>query len=177
MLAFVASPFLVLAVLVYAMAASFERGPRMHAPPIGAGAGETGGANALGEAMFGSGVRGIPAEQLARGVVLVVRDASGRAGAASPIRIVTNEGLWRLDRALAMEWREDGSWEAQLPPGERGRVPLEFRFVLGDGMREVDPSGAPVGARRLPLVEDDGVEGALVFEFEVAGFGGGAPGS
>ncbi len=45
---FVLSPLAVLAVLVALIAISLERGPRMHEPPVGAGAGHTGMSNEFG---------------------------------------------------------------------------------------------------------------------------------
>ena len=67
MMAFIASPLVVLVILVYAILLAFERGPSMVAEPVGAGAGQTGGANAIGQSLFGtgdSGDLGIPAERI-----------------------------------------------------------------------------------------------------------------
>jgi len=164
-------------VLVYAMSVAMERGPSMVAEPVGAGAGGTGGANALGEAMFGaggSGETGIPAEQAARGVVLVVRDGSGLAREDRPLYLVTNHGGWESAHALPLTLGEDGVWQIRLPPPEPGRTdPLAFRFVLGlEASPELDDAGEPVGERRLPRVSERDAEGAepLVYDFVARAF-------
>lgn len=182
MLGFVAAPFVVLAVLVYGIVLSFERGPSMVAEPVGAGAGDSGGANAVGESLFGSGdaFRGIPAEQTARGAVLVVHDASGVAGEDRPVLVLTNHGRWAVDQALAMTLREDGAWELRLPAPVAGEPEaLAFRFGVAGGeagggvLFERGEAGGSVGARRLPRVKEAEAVGdePLVFEFVVRGFG------
>ncbi|MBK7404348.1 MAG: hypothetical protein IPJ41_06845 [Phycisphaerales bacterium] len=178
MLAFVAAPVVTLAVLVYAMTAAMEHGPSMVAEPVGAGAGRTGGANALGERLFGgSGDLGIPADQTARGAVLVVHDGSGRAGPDRPLLLLTNHEGWRLADALTLTQREDGAWEIRLPPPRAGENDaLAFRFVLGpEGLPEVDESAEPVGERRLPRISQEQAVGEvpLRYEFAVRGFGAG----
>jgi hypothetical protein len=184
MLGFIAAPFVVLAVLVQGIAISFVRGPSMSAEPVGAGAGDSGGANAVGESLFGAGggregaFRGIPAEQTARGAVLVVRDASGVAGEGRPVLVLTNHGRWEVSAALTMTHRDDALWEVRLPaPTAAEPEPLAFRFaVLGDDGRPrwaSDEAGEPVGERRLPRVSEAEALGdrPLVYEF-VVGFGG-----
>jgi hypothetical protein len=177
MLAFIASPLVVLAILVYAMSVAMERGPSMVAEPVGAGAGKTGGANALGESMFGaggSGEIGIPAERAARGVVLVVRDESGLAGEQRPLHLVTNHEGWAVSDDLRLARRGDGTWEIRVPrPGPGQTEPLAFRFVLGEqGLSELDEGGEPVGPRRLPRVGDAEAVGEepLVYHFSVRAF-------
>lgn len=54
---FLMMPFVLVAALLYAFSATTQR---MHAPPIGAGAGHTGGANALGELLAGNTTTGKP---------------------------------------------------------------------------------------------------------------------
>lgn len=174
MLAFIASPLVVLAILVYAMTVAMQRGPSMVAEPVGAGAGATGGANALGESVFGSGPSGIPAERAERGVLLVVRDESGHAGDERPLSLVTNRSGWSVERALPLSRREDGAWEVRLPAPEPGQTePLAFKFVLGPGgAPELGETGEPVGERRLPLVSEAEAAGdePLIYEFVTRGF-------
>jgi len=172
MLAFIAAPLVVLAVLVYAMTIAMERGPSMVAEPVGAGAGRTGGANALGEALFGRDASGsgIPAERAARGVVLVVHDESGMASEARPLLLVTSWTGWTEPQA--MRPRGDGAWEVRLASAPDDR-PLAFRFELGPGRApEVDAAGEPMGERRLPRVSREAAEGPepLVYEFRVRDF-------
>ena len=52
-LCFVMSPLAVLAILMWLIAMAIERGPQMENQRIGAGAGNTGGANAIGDIMAG----------------------------------------------------------------------------------------------------------------------------
>jgi hypothetical protein len=148
----------------------------MVAEPVGAGAGRTGGANALGEAIFGHGEGGgVPAELTERGVVLVVHDESGLSGPDRPIQLLTNWRRWGADESLAMRRREDGAWEIRLPRRPEGILEaFAFRFALGPGGRpEVDASGEVVGERRLPRVQAEEAAGAepLVYEFRARGFG------
>jgi len=53
------APIVVMGILLYAISASLDAGTQLSAPPRGAGAGETGGANALGEML--ARPRGTPA--------------------------------------------------------------------------------------------------------------------
>ncbi len=181
MLGFIAAPAVVLAVLFYGIAISMERGPSMVAEPVGAGAGTTGGANAIGEALFGSGEagRGIPAEQTARGAVLVVRDAGGVAGAERPIVLLTNHGRWEVEAGQPLTLRDDGSWAIAIPPPRPGQTEaMAFRFVMfdtqGTPLAELDAGGKPMGPRRLPRIPEKEAVGEepLVYRFEVRGFGG-----
>lgn len=50
---FILSPLVVLTLLVLLISRSLQTGPAMEGARVGAGAGETGGANALGERLFG----------------------------------------------------------------------------------------------------------------------------
>lgn len=178
MLAFIASPLVVLAILVYAMSVAMERGPSMVAEPVGAGAGATGGANALGQALFGPAEERstVPAEQAPRGVVLVVRDQTGLAGPDRPLYLTTSRSGWEVRQDLRLRPRGDGAWEIRLPPHDpEATEPLTFRFVLGPGAAaEVDDAGEPVGARRLPRVSPAEAAGEepLVYEFTVRAFAG-----
>lgn len=179
---FIASPLAVLVILVWAIVLSFERGPSMMAEPVGAGAGAAGGANALGQAIFGRTEedegRGLPAEFAQRGVVLVVGDESGSAGPGRPIVLMTSRDGFDAAAALPLERREDGMWEIRLPPPPPGPAePLTFRFALldaaGDLLPERDQAGELVGARRLPRIrpEDAAGEEPLTFQFAARAFG------
>ncbi|MEZ6241835.1 MAG: hypothetical protein R3B57_02230 [Phycisphaerales bacterium] len=42
-------PWIIIGLLIYWIFVSFQKGPAMHEPGVGAGAGDTGGANAIGE--------------------------------------------------------------------------------------------------------------------------------
>lgn len=182
MMAFIASPLVVMVVLVYAILIAFERGPSMVAEPVGAGAGQTGGANAIGQSLFGtgdSGDLGIPAERTARGVELVVRDASGLARTDRPIVLLTNRDGFAASGALPFVQRAAGEWVLRLPaPAAEAEQsePLAFRLGLGSSggtvRLAIDEEGAITGARRLPRVPEDEAIGAtpLRYEFRVTGF-------
>ena len=182
MMAFIASPLVVMVVLVYAILIAFERGPSMVAEPVGAGAGRTGGANAIGQSLFGtgdSGDLGIPAERAARGVELIVRDESGLASPDRPILLLTNRTAFATASALPFVQRATGEWVLRLPTPdtETGQSePLAFRFALADGAGglrpAIDDEGTVTGARRLPRVtEDEAIaDTPLRYEFRVLGF-------
>ena len=179
MLGFIAAPLVVMAILIYGIVLSMERGPSMVAEPVGAGAGDTGGANAIGRSLFGSGeaTRSIPAEQTARGAMLVVRDASNLASVERPIVLLTNHGRWEVAEAWPLVPGADRSWSIALPPPVAGQAePLAFRFAILTGeelLAELDTAGEPMGPRRLPRVNEDEAVGEepLVYEFVVVGFG------
>src|SRR5262245_15401235 len=113
--------------------------PEMNAPPVGAGAGSTGGANAIGEYLaHGTAKRrdiapATPAEQppaaqapsqpsaaiptlvapesLAQGFVLVVTDQSRLAGEGSPVYLASNLNGWNpADPAWKLAPGSDGRW-------------------------------------------------------------------
>lgn len=184
MMAFIASPLIVMVVLVYAILIAFERGPSMVAEPVGAGAGQTGGANAIGQSLFGtgdSGDLGIPAERTARGVELLVRDESGLASSDRPVVLLTNRDGFAAANALPFSQQQDGTWILRLPTpaagtGAEQSEPLAFRLGLaGDGgtvRLAIDDEGSVTGARRLPRVPEDEAIGQtpLRYEFRVSGF-------
>ncbi|MCL4741039.1 MAG: hypothetical protein KJZ54_02445 [Phycisphaerales bacterium] len=165
---FLAAPILVVAGLLYAVAVSLERGVRLAAPPVGAGAGQTGGANALGEYLAGR-TRLVPAESLPGGVAIVLHDASGQSSESRPVFIVIDDA-----EPLRMARRADGAWVALL---EQRTVPgrAALRFVLGEEHApEIDGDGREVGPRRLPMTDPaarpPGAEPPTI-EFTAAGFG------
>lgn len=92
------APILVVALLCYWILTALQAGPTMVAEPVGAGAGQTGGANAIGEL--------ISEHRAGAKVVIVVDD---RTGSATP------------DRPLLLSALGTG-WEAQpLTPEGGGR--------------------------------------------------------
>ncbi len=164
---FLAAPILVVAGLLYAVALSLERGVRLAAPPVGAGAGQTGGANALGEYLAGRS-RLVPAESLPGGVAIVLHDASGQSSESRPVFIIIDDAEPRR-----MARRADGAWIALLEQRtEPGRAAL--RFALGEEHApELDAEARELGPRRLPLTDPTarppGSE-PPTFEFTAAAF-------
>lgn len=137
-----------LAVWIYSTL-EFEK-PMADAPAVGQGAGETGGANAVGE-ILGSGVERyiddrtgeaegeydrersgtVPAHQLGRGLDLAVTDATGTARPGSPLRVRLND-----TEPIEMFLSQNGAWTLsltaeQLEPFATG--PLVFTFETTDG--------------------------------------------
>ena len=95
--AYILSPIVVTVLLCWAIAVSIKEPRKMDVPPIGAGAGDTGGANAIGQLLATGSAkpktaeysgRGLPAgyaasdgspiepESLPQGFLLIVEDAS-----------------------------------------------------------------------------------------------------
>jgi hypothetical protein len=178
---FVAAPLAVLAALTHLIVVAFERGPSMSAAPVGAGAGRSGGANAIGEAIFGESdaERGVPAERTPRGVVVLVEDRTGISSPDRPVVLFRNWERFAPEAAIPMERAGEGLWRLRLPPPGPGQnEPLAFRLgvpgeVPGEYLLELDPSGTPTGARRLPRVPDDLASGEtpLEYTFVVRSFG------
>jgi hypothetical protein len=148
--------------------------PQMNAPPVGAGARSTGGANAIGEYLaHGSAKRrdGEPAEEkaspvvqkapiehlvapesLAQGFALVVKDLSGLATPESPIYLSCNLNNWNsADPAWKLVQQEGGRWQLAVAHPEKGEA-LLFKFTCA-GREEVDAKGVAVSARRLAVVD------------------------
>ncbi|MDQ7012690.1 MAG: hypothetical protein Q9O74_02200 [Planctomycetota bacterium] len=178
---FFAAPLVVLVVLAKGILVAFERGPAMVAEPIGAGAGQTGGANAIGQLIFGTGDpdRGIPAERAPRGVELVVRDETGLATTNRPILLLTNHDRFDVASAVPFVLQDTGEWLLHLPPPESEpgqEQTLAFRIGLRtiDGlvMLEQGADGRPAGVRRLPRVTEQEAVGdsPLRYRFVVRSF-------
>ena len=126
----------------------------MDVPPIGAGAGDTGGANAIGQLLATGSAkpaaaeysgRGMPLgygtgdgapvepETLPQGFLLIVEDASTKASPSSPIFLACNWNNWNpSDPAFRLEPQSDMRWRilVKRPEGRTDR--LEFKFTRGD---------------------------------------------
>lgn len=147
-------PVAVLTVLIAAIA---YKGPGgLFAPPVGAGAGRTGGANAIGELLSGRpadynahasapapagtdpGPKEVDPESLPQGFILVVEDKARLATQTSPIFIASNlYNNWNPgDRSMMLTPQSDMRWRIELPQpvqwreGKRGPK-LEFKFARG----------------------------------------------
>lgn len=183
---FFAAPLLVLVILVKAILIAFQTGPSMVAEPIGAGAGQTGGANAIGQLIFSTGDpdRRIPAERAPRGVELLVRDDANLATDANPIVLLTNYDRFDPDQAHPFVQQSPGLWLLRLPPHQTEigiDQTLAFRIALrnADGSVQLEqrPDGTPAGDRRLPRITEEQARGEspLRYRFVVHDFAKHAP--
>ena len=177
----VIGPLVVLVVLVIGIAISMQNPPKKQ-PPLGAGAGETGGANSLGQ-ILGVGAMGaesansadsansanaarasgeeipqlVAPESLAQGFVLVVTDSAKRATLDSPMYIAGNLNNWNpgsVDFKLTPQ--SDMRWRFIFdgPPKLPSGARLEFKMTRGTwDIEELDESLVKVTNRTLPMVD------------------------
>lgn len=159
-------PIVLVIVLVAGIAISMKDPPKKQ-PPVGAGAGQTGGANAIGNLMAGhtaseeetpqpDAADMVAPETLAQGFVLVVEDPTKLATLDSPIFIAGNfnnwnpgQGQYRLTPQSDLRWRYifDG------PPKIAGNR-MEFKFTRGDwALEELATDMSKIPNRTLPLVD------------------------
>lgn len=190
LIAYVLSPIVVTVMLCWAIAISIREPRKMDVPPIGAGAGDTGGANAIGQllatgsakptvpeysgkglpASYGSG-HGSPIEpeSLPQGFLLVVEDASAKASPSSPIFLACNWNNWNpSDPAFRLEPQSDMRWRllVRRPEGRTDR--LEFKFTRGDwALEELNEDLSAPGNRSLPSVDPASVKEGEPPKFEL----------
>lgn len=170
--AFVISPLVVLVLLCWAIASNIGEPRKMDVPPVGAGAGNTGGANAIGELLAHGSVKPraaapesveppaqaakqIEPESLEQGFLLIVEDKSGKASPASPIYLASNYGNWNPgDPAFKLEPQSDMKWRilVKRPAGRTDR--MEFKFARGSWeLEELNADLSPPGNRTLPMID------------------------
>jgi hypothetical protein len=136
------APIFVVGLLCYWIIASLQAGPKMVAEPVGAGAGQTGGANAIGE---------IIAEHRGHAAVtLIVEDRTGGSADAGPLLIGLEGNGWA---GVPMEADGAGRW---VWHGHAGDLRHGFEFS------RVDASGAvlhdPAGRRGLRISSGEQIE-------------------
>ncbi|MEM1331058.1 MAG: hypothetical protein AAGG07_10900 [Planctomycetota bacterium] len=172
----IAFPIAVISGLMWWIVASFDTERPMMAEPVGAGAGETGGANAIGEAIrratgadrgpegSAAGAEALRDEQdgrvppgsLGRAVELIARDRSGTARPGVPLVVLVSAADGEPFRSQ-MKLRQDGRWGVSIPAAvfEGNPTPTVAFFLERDGVRfvEVSDGGAAADARPLPLVD------------------------
>ena len=173
--AFLISPIVVTVLLCYAIAVSIKEPRRMDVPAVGAGAGNTGGANAIGELIAHGSAKPtkmspkdneppaaaqpaagqIEPESLPQGFILIVQDKSGKANPSSPIFVASNYGKWNAgDPAFKLEPQSDMRWRITVkrPAGSNERI--EFKFTRGDwALEELNADMSPPGNRTLPMID------------------------
>lgn len=167
------APFVLVAGLMYWFSMSLDTGPRMKVAPIGAGAGSTGGANAIGELLAGNkGNRAVdpgaaPAaaasgpvqpETLADGVILIVEDKSKKASQSKPIYFAGNLNNWNPgDKGFRLDPQSDMRWRLQLSKAQLEKLKgtrMEFKFTLGSWEEvEQDAKGGDIGNRTLAAID------------------------
>jgi enterochelin esterase-like enzyme len=157
---FLATPILLLVLILLGI--KYLR-PAMNAPPVGAGAGDTGGANAIGEYLAHGTTRApadapapqmIEPESLPQGFTLIVNDQAGLATPESPIFLAGSINNWNpAEPAFRLSQQSDSKWRISLPkPTVTGR--MEFKFTRGSwALEELDDALNPIANRTLPLVD------------------------
>lgn len=185
LVAWVALPVVVVGLLIYAIAVSLDSrtSQREAFPPVGAGAGSTGGVNAIGEMIAGNaanhsaGPREAPTaapggggagataagageprmvhpEELEQGFILIVHDAPKLASTSSPIFLAGTINGWNPgDARWKLEAQSDQTWRIVVP-APANRRPIEFKFTRGSwDLEELTAEMTPVANRTLPKVD------------------------
>lgn len=168
-------------------------------PPVGAGAGATGGANAIGNLLAGKpadegawrkeqppsanvadAVTLVQPESLPQGFILVVEDKAKLATQSSPIHIAGNFNSWNPgDKKYQLSAQSDMRWRIEFaqPEGWQGGkvgTALAFKFVRGDwALEELQADMTPPGNRQLPKIDARKLKPGEkpIFEFSVAHWG------
>jgi hypothetical protein len=148
---FLVAPIVLLAVILLAI--KYSR-PEMNAPPIGAGAGDTGGANAIGEYLaHGRASRPIvqpPPEPAPTPAPAPAPEPVKPAPKAEPVRTVYPRGTVN---AMTLSGVQGGSVEARVftPPGYDGNAAVTYPvlYMLGDGLFDENLLGVDVIASEL----------------------------
>jgi hypothetical protein len=155
---FLLTPVLMLGAVLLGI--HFLRPEMKDARPVGAGAGSTGGANAIGEYLaHGSAKRrDIPTqnlvapESLPQGFVLVATDKTGLAGPGSPIYVSSNLNNWSgADEAWRLTLGSDGKWRLPVKRPAGGTL-MEFQFTRA-GAQEAGADGKAITPRELPAMD------------------------
>lgn len=160
-------PLAAVVLLVAVIALRDPSSIRMVAPPVGAGAGHTGGANAIGELLAGNAPRHnahassedsalesgattaqdlVQPESLPQGFILVVEDKARRATQTSPIYIASNlYSNWNpgakeamLSAQSDMKWRIELPQPAQWKDAKDGKTPAPLEFKFTRGSWELE---------------------------------------
>lgn len=93
------APILIVVFLCYWILLSLQTGPKMHAAPIGAGAGQTGGANAIGDYLA--------SRRAAHQLEMIVEDRTNLATPDQPLLIALADNEWE---GVSMKLAPDGAW-------------------------------------------------------------------
>lgn len=165
-------PFAAVVLLVVVIAYRDPASIRMFAPPVGAGAGRTGGANAIGELLAGNDARHnanaadavenpfpasaaaqpeasrlVAPESLPQGFILVVEDKARRATQTSPLYLASNlYSNWNPGSKESMlTAQSDMRWRIELPQPaawKDGKTGPELAFKFTRGSWELEELNA-----------------------------------
>ncbi|MCC6425487.1 MAG: alpha/beta hydrolase [Phycisphaerales bacterium] len=169
---FLLSPALMVAAILY----SIRSPDPSRGPSIGAGAANTGGANAIGELLAGhkatynaqaeaqrESIAGDqPAtdrklaqpEELPQGFIVIVEDKAKRASEASPIYFASSINGWNpRDEKFRLTAQSDGKWRIILPQKSGGGL-IEFKLTRGSwALEELDADLKTIPNRYFPKVD------------------------
>lgn len=164
-------PVVVVALLCYAISLGLNSREEQAAryEPVGAGAGDTGGVNALGELAAGNpanhGAKDareeppaqpklVQPEELDQGYILIVEDKAKLAGPSSPIYLAGTITGWNPgDPRWKLQAQSDMRWRIHVP-ASANRRPIEFKFTRGSwDLEELDENMKPPANRTLRPVD------------------------
>lgn len=191
---FLMTPILAVASLMYYFALGVANPDKQIAnvPHVGAGAGRTGGANAIGELIAGHKATGetreggaeakandaaadmVKPESLPQGFIIVVDDPSKLASLTSPIFIAGTFNGWSAgDTKFKLTPQSDMRWRIEFPKWTGGSE-FNFKFTRGSWeLEELKEDLTPPTNRSLPLVDASKLAPGEkpVIEFTVAKWG------
>lgn len=192
---FLMIPPLALAVILFAVAHFASEQTKFE--PVGAGAGDTGGANAIGEWLGNPAERAtenireaemeyerernlglaqprmVAPESLEQGFIIVVKDETGLASNNRPIFLASNYNGWNPGNPeFILEGRSDLRWQIAFDK-PASPEPLQFKFTLGSWDEvETDPDGNDIPNRTLPKIDASKLKGGQqpTIEFVIPAF-------
>ncbi|MEM8758688.1 MAG: alpha/beta hydrolase-fold protein [Planctomycetota bacterium] len=167
LIVFLALPLLIVAGLMWFIAASLERQGRTTGP---GGAEPMSFVPAAAPAASDQPEDGVQPETLPQGFIIIADDLQRLADANSPISLGTNFGNWHPGHAeFTMSPRSDGRWQLILEkPTEPGR--MQFKFTRGTWETvELDSDNEQIANRVLPTIDPaEYADGSRpVFEFTI----------
>jgi predicted alpha/beta superfamily hydrolase len=177
-LLYLLTPLAVLALLGVMISRSLGDPTIKKAAPVGAGAGDTGGANAIGQELrlakldekdaaktvAAAGAAAAAAEvemvnpaTLEQGFLLVVQDKTGKSSASSPIYVAGNFNNWNpKDPDAELTPQSDMRWRILMKRPRsmaNANEPLRFKFTRGDwALEELRADLSVPGDRPLPMI-------------------------
>ncbi len=171
---FLMTPIFAVASLMYIFALGVNNPGKQVAqvPHVGAGAGHTGGANAIGELLAGHKATGetreskaeaaandvapdmVKPESLPQGFIIVVEDKAKLANVSSPVFIAGSFNGWSAgDTAYKLIPQSDMRWRIEFPKWTGGSD-FNFKFTRGSWeLEELGEDMKPPTNRSLPLID------------------------
>jgi enterochelin esterase-like enzyme len=180
---FLMTPIIAVASVLYIFAIGVNNPNKQiaHVPAVGAGAGKTGGANAIGEMLYGRTATGetreakaagavegtsakasdaqaepnmVKPESLPQGFIIVVEDKAKLATQASPIYLAGSFNGWVAgDLKHRLTPQSDMKWRIEMPQ-HTGGGEFNFKFTRGSWeLEELQDDMTPPTNRKLPLID------------------------